>query len=282
MVVTPDGQVHIVWESSRPNPLTPQSYYKRFTPGLGWSEDTCISADLVRAQMVGIPAIACDSQGNIHVVWNQWMGYDIWYKMCRTGRWDNISTRICVGSSTLPRGGISPQPRTVISTRYGLNDIHFMASGWCIKKRLGWSPIQRLIILDSLRETNFQHMAVSPVTAEPPISVDGYLGRSFRSFHSYYSGGTWQELILITNLKLPLPGTEIAMAASSITFFNDGSACAFGKAFLGMEGLRRQWINQRSVSDEWQDPALIPSAGRYWNTFLTSRSFSNAHHLYII
>jgi len=106
VAVTSDGQVHIVWNSDRPNLRTPQVYYKRFVPGAGWTEDTCISADLAQLHMCAYPGIAADSQDNIHVVWREYPeGYHIWYKMRRAdGVWDSLSTLLSVGSSTLPRG----------------------------------------------------------------------------------------------------------------------------------------------------------------------------------
>jgi len=103
IAVTSNGQVHVVWHSSRDTPRRPQIYYKRFIPGEGWSDDTCISGDLAQGEQCCTPAIACDSQGNLHVVWRQYLGYNIWYKMRQAdGVWDSLSTLLSV-PSTLTR-----------------------------------------------------------------------------------------------------------------------------------------------------------------------------------
>ncbi len=100
VVVTSDGQVHITWTSFRPaTPRVPQIYYKRFIPGVGWGEDTCISADLAGTVQCELPAIACDSQDNLHLVWAEYRAiWNIWYKMRSSfGVWDSVSSSISPG-----------------------------------------------------------------------------------------------------------------------------------------------------------------------------------------
>ncbi|MFO7675986.1 MAG: T9SS type A sorting domain-containing protein [bacterium] len=110
VAVDPSGRIHVVWQSSQsPGTRNPQIYYKRWYPVGGWTTDTCISADLASSGTGSNPTIACDSLGNIHVVWQYYQNtvspynYEIRYKGCTpttagNGGWGATSARI----STLP------------------------------------------------------------------------------------------------------------------------------------------------------------------------------------
>lgn len=88
IAVDPAGNVHIAWKDSRT--AWPQVWYRRFDRATqSWSPETTISSGVAWCER---PGIACDSAGNLHVVWHsaQASGLNgIWY--CRydagTGRW---------------------------------------------------------------------------------------------------------------------------------------------------------------------------------------------------
>jgi len=102
----PSGRVHVVWMSYQsPGEYSPQIYYKRYYPGSGWTNDTCISADLASSGHSYYPALCVDSIGNVHAVWffnkvsQVPKGYYIAYKKCTptssgNGGWDASSVRI--------------------------------------------------------------------------------------------------------------------------------------------------------------------------------------------
>jgi hypothetical protein len=107
MVATdPSGRIHVVWMSYQsPGSYSPQIYYKRYYPGSGWTNDTCISADLAGSGNCYYPAICVDSAGDVHTVWFHYKassaprGYYIAYKKCTptssgNGGWDLTTTRI--------------------------------------------------------------------------------------------------------------------------------------------------------------------------------------------
>ncbi|MGB9743046.1 MAG: hypothetical protein ACP5JB_06935 [candidate division WOR-3 bacterium] len=125
VVASSDGCVHIVWASIRPDPVRPQIYYKRFIPSAGWIEDTCISADLRSLVGCDNPRIACDSQDNLHVVWEEYYRtaqWNIWYKMRGAiGRWDSISTNIAPGYArkSLPVIACSPNGNVHVAWQEG-------------------------------------------------------------------------------------------------------------------------------------------------------------------
>ncbi|MEO0079746.1 MAG: hypothetical protein ABIK44_03615, partial [candidate division WOR-3 bacterium] len=108
VVVDPAGRIHVVWYSYQtPGSYTPQIYYKRYIPGTGWTSDTCISADVASSRYCYYPSIACDSAGNIHVVWRAYYSttYEIRYKMCTptssgNGGWEAASTVISTSPTT--------------------------------------------------------------------------------------------------------------------------------------------------------------------------------------
>ena len=66
-----DGTIHVVWtveDYFLPVPF--QVFYKRYTPGAGWSADTCISADeMALGRFSRYPSLVVDSAGNVHAVW---------------------------------------------------------------------------------------------------------------------------------------------------------------------------------------------------------------------
>jgi len=107
-VVDPQGWIHVVWTSNRnPDSLhpawIPQVWYKRYIPGRGWTNDTCIGSTGTNWYSRN-PSIACDSMGGVHVAWESYdpagsEGFQIRYKMCQptgTGNdgWEPTSTVI--------------------------------------------------------------------------------------------------------------------------------------------------------------------------------------------
>jgi len=89
-VYSKDGVGHLVWYDQ----VGEAVYYKRFTPGSGWSKEL----QLAKTANYPCPAIALDSNGTtIHVVWRMWKhvgttNYHIYYWKCNpngagTGGW---------------------------------------------------------------------------------------------------------------------------------------------------------------------------------------------------
>jgi hypothetical protein len=97
------GRIHVAWYvmNSALGTYRFQVYYKRFNPGIGWTQDTMLSADLYAANTHNkYPAIAVDSSGRVIAVW----GNDtsdaadafVYYKTCLpegagNGGWDASS-----------------------------------------------------------------------------------------------------------------------------------------------------------------------------------------------
>ncbi|MEO0068471.1 MAG: T9SS type A sorting domain-containing protein [candidate division WOR-3 bacterium] len=106
LATDPSGRVHVVWMSYQsPGTYSPQIYYKRYYPGSGWTNDTCISTDLASSGYSYYPALCVDSSGDVHVVWFFYRvsplpkGYYIAYKKCTptssgNGGWEENSVRI--------------------------------------------------------------------------------------------------------------------------------------------------------------------------------------------
>ncbi len=341
MVATPDGQLHLVWMSDRAGtPQRPQIYYKRFVPDVGWTPDTCISADLAQWERCGYPAIACDSQGNIHIVWAQYDGYHIWYKMRRAdGVWDSVSTLISVGSGTMPRfdaniactpdgsvhvvwrewypiygswvvyrekkGGVWSPTFTVDSvdtTHYIVlpqiaagpdNRVHTVhpVTRWSspdcryfyrYRTDTVWSPLESIPCPDTVRWVSFSVLAINAITGEPNVSADPFQGSLYRVFHTFRSFSGWQNWMMVSLLD------TFNHSGASLFFINDGTAYAVWRAWKqqGPEYTVGLWLNQRTVSGEWQTPSQVApytTDWQYFNYFLTGmRDSLNCHNLYLI
>ncbi len=204
LVPTPDGELHLVYYSWRPNPQRYQIYYKRCIPYLGWRNDTCISGDLVNTERVYEPAIACDSQGNLHIVWNQYMGYNIWYKTRRAdGVWDSVSTQIGVGSVTQPR-----EAPNVACTPDG--HIHVVWQEWyplygawiVYREKVGneWGPTFHIDSVDSGKYISFPDIACGPDNSVYVLYNKGERPASpMRNYCRIRQGGVWgqPELIIL-------------------------------------------------------------------------------------
>ncbi len=99
------GMVHVVWYV-QDFFLSPeyQVFYKRYNPGTGWTQDTCISEDLMARNLYcRFPSIATDANGDVHVVWvargTTAADSCVYYKRCTpvgngNGGWQNTATVI--------------------------------------------------------------------------------------------------------------------------------------------------------------------------------------------
>ncbi|MBM3314504.1 hypothetical protein FJY71_01495, partial [candidate division WOR-3 bacterium] len=70
VVVDPAERVHVVWYQYGPWTNGYQLMYKRYTPGSGWSRDTCITLENAALYHSRYPSLTCDSAGNLGLVYN--------------------------------------------------------------------------------------------------------------------------------------------------------------------------------------------------------------------
>ncbi|MEO0077762.1 MAG: hypothetical protein ABIK86_02010 [candidate division WOR-3 bacterium] len=103
VVVDPAGRVHVVWYRSGTGTFGIQLMYKRYTPGWGWSQDTCITQENTSLYHSRYPSLACDSSGVLGVVYNCGNASNpsqyVYFKQCvpqGTGNdgWDSVGTLI--------------------------------------------------------------------------------------------------------------------------------------------------------------------------------------------
>ncbi len=111
VAVGPDGRIHVVWyvQNSGLGAYPFQVYAKRYNPGVGWSNDTMISADLYTANTNNkYPSIAVDSSGRVWVAWSSGTTTDatqqIYVKSCLpvgngNDGWDVASQLLSVNPS---------------------------------------------------------------------------------------------------------------------------------------------------------------------------------------
>jgi len=95
IATTRDGAVHVVWEDNRAS-TKQQIFYKKFTPGSGWSADQ----QVVFVPGTGVartPSLFATRTGRLHLVWrdNRDGNNEIYYKQYVPGvGWDAVDTRI--------------------------------------------------------------------------------------------------------------------------------------------------------------------------------------------
>jgi hypothetical protein len=95
IATTKDGVVHLVWEDNRAS-AKQQIFYKKFTPGLGWSAEQQI-VFVPGSGVARTPSLFATRTGRLHLVWrdNRDTNNEIYYKQYVPGvGWDAADTRI--------------------------------------------------------------------------------------------------------------------------------------------------------------------------------------------
>ena len=101
IATTPDGAVHLVWEDNRAS-AKQQLFYKKFTPGSGWSADQQI-VFVPGAGVARTPSLVASRTGRLHLVWrdNRDGNNEIYYKQYVPGvGWDAVDTRVTTNASS--------------------------------------------------------------------------------------------------------------------------------------------------------------------------------------
>ncbi len=103
VVADPVGRIHVVWYRSGTGTFPIQVMYKRFSPGFGWSQDTCITSENIPQYHSRYPSLACDSSGVLGLVYNCGNASNpsqyVYFKQCvpqGTGNdgWDSVGTLV--------------------------------------------------------------------------------------------------------------------------------------------------------------------------------------------
>ncbi|MEJ2279658.1 MAG: hypothetical protein P8Y70_18235 [Candidatus Lokiarchaeota archaeon] len=132
-----NGGVHVVWSDNTDGPWGTDSeiFYASFTPGIGWSNATCIS-DGYKGKYwnngySGSPSIAVDKDGGVHVVWydysvGPWTGglgdAEIFYASFTPGiGWSNATCISDGYNGTYWNNGYSTCPRIAVDNVGGIH-----------------------------------------------------------------------------------------------------------------------------------------------------------------
>ena len=110
VAVGPDGRIHVVWTvEDYFLPKTFQVFYKRYNPGSGWTQDTCISEDQMALNRHSrYPSLVVDRTGNVHLTWtsggNDSAKNRVMYKRCTpagsgNGGWQSSATLVSSDST---------------------------------------------------------------------------------------------------------------------------------------------------------------------------------------
>ena len=111
IATTMDGVVHVVWEDNRAGAKL-QLFYKKFTPGVGWSAEQ----QLVFVPGAGVarnPSLTATRSGRLHLVWRDTRdgNAEVYYKQFVPGvGWDAVDTRVTVQASTQFEAQVDADP----------------------------------------------------------------------------------------------------------------------------------------------------------------------------
>jgi len=212
VVVDPSGRIHVVWTSYQtPGTYSPQIYYKRYYPGSGWTSDTCISADVATTYYNYYPSIACDSAGNIHVVWraNYSTTNLILYKMCTptssgNGGWEAASTVLPTHSTTwykyYPDVACTPDNHVHVVW----NEYYFTAGRMIVYREKIGTTWQAQVMVDSVAYSGYYHGYPSVAGARNNNVHVAWYGSTptITYYQIFYRGrisGTWGSIENVSN-----------------------------------------------------------------------------------
>jgi hypothetical protein len=188
----PDGRIHAVWYARAVPTDSFAIHYMRYNPGVGWSNDTVISADLANNQNK-YASVAVDSNNVVWVVWASLNGSSstIYAKSCvpsGTGNdgWDATSTMLSVAAPTddkdCPTVAASPDGNVHVSWIEENRTIKY-----CEHIPGGWLP-EQIAATGSLYKVY-------------PVIAAGRDNNLHIAFHGYFaSGNTYYNVMCVSRL----------------------------------------------------------------------------------
>uniref|UniRef100_A0A7C4GH25 T9SS type A sorting domain-containing protein n=1 Tax=candidate division WOR-3 bacterium TaxID=2052148 RepID=A0A7C4GH25_UNCW3 len=156
VAVDPVGNVHVVWLDQRTTPN--QLWHRRFDRAAGsWLPETMLTN---RSASCSPPGVACDAQGNVHVIWHlAAYPYGIWYKRfdAGTGRWqpdfllDSATTEL---QKLFPSVACRPGSRVVHVAWYGHSgsSVYYSVFHREFKPDSGWRRTEQVSTEDVQRD----------------------------------------------------------------------------------------------------------------------------------
>ncbi|MBM3330738.1 hypothetical protein FJY68_02660 [candidate division WOR-3 bacterium] len=220
------GSVHVAWQDQRA-PMPYKVWYRRYDPDSGsWLAETTLSTPSANCFQ---PSIACDSTGNVHVVWHigSAMGTGIWAKRYNAGtrhwRADTLIDSTSTSNPQLyPSVACVPGTGDAAVAWYGLPDTGMFYQVF-LKERhpaTGWDSAMQV----SSAATSHDQVSVA-AGANGEIAVV-WVGRDFGGdYNQVYCRrrvvGAWQGVELVSDIPLAL-----SQYAPSVAFDPEGAVHA--------------------------------------------------------
>jgi len=273
VVTDQTGRVHVVWYSDRTDTgsLSPQIWYKRYNPGSGWTEDTCISGDVSLTRVNELPSIACDSNGNIHVVWYSTFATprQIRVKTCRptgngNGGWDENSVVVLnlpANASGFPDIACTPDNHLHLAftqnpilgdTFYRLFYIEKVGSTWGSPLLIDSGGDRSLLSQPRIAGSRNNNVHITWDEIQP----DGYREILYRARR----GGVWDSVERVTDA----PYTQVWPSLACHPITNNPHIVWTGADGTG--SYARIIHRERTVSG-WQPPDTVSESGSIYHQF---------------
>ncbi len=259
------GNVHVAWLDQRTVPY--KVWYRRYDAGTRtWQPETMLTS---RPANCFRPGIACDSAGNVSVVWHfeSWQGPGIWYKRFDAAlrRW-KADTLIDSASTSQPQQYPSvscvPGSGDVEVVWYGAPDTggvpqvflkeRHRSSGWDSAMQVSTAPVV--------------HDQVSVAAGKNGDVVVVWCGTDFGSMHNQVLcrrrvAGAWQEVELVSDI----PG-DLAQYSPGVAFDRNG---AVHVVWHGMSGLNfyQQVFHRERDAVGWSSIDSISGVRAYQQQF---------------
>jgi FlgD Ig-like domain len=229
VVVDPQGRIHVVWyveDYLLPNPF--QIYYKRYNPGSGWTQDTCLTPDLMAQNIYNrYPSITVDAQGNLHLVWcagpTTRALSTIYYKRCTpsgsgNGGWQDTARSIGpgMGADSVYTPDVACSPNGHVHVVWSRRNTSFLGIRYRESSDGGNTWLSEISIFDTTAEGGPQNNPT--VACAPNNSVHiAWSGKDYwgGAFHLYYRkriGVTWfaREGVVMSSADQYLPSIAIS------------------------------------------------------------------------
>lgn len=259
------GDVHVTWLDQRNVPY--QVWYRRYDASTSaWLAETALTT---RPANCFRPGIACDSAGNVHVVWHveNWLGPGVWYKRhdAADQRWDPdtlVDTTTTSQLQQYPSAASMPGPGRIAVAWYGLPDTGMYTQVFLRERDpvAGWDSAMQVT------SASVSHDKVSVAAGRNGNIAVAWIGRDFgNDYNQVYCrrrvGGTWQGTELVSDIPLGL--SQYSPCAA----FDPGGAIHFVWHGRSMMNTYQQVFHRECRESGWSGIDSISGVRTYQQEF---------------
>lgn len=206
IAVDREGRVHVVFYSEALVPgfnSTPQVWYKRYEPNIGWTKDTCI-ADVAN-EASEMPALCCDSSGNLHIVY---IGYTLSSYNLRYKNWNPTTgwtSSVIISTNTREKNN----PSITATTNGNIHCVwtEMRADGYYkifYRERIGSNWPSPPVEISSISETEEELPSISAGRGDSIYVVwrgENPVNYYYNIFYRARINGSWQSILYVCSFN---------------------------------------------------------------------------------